>query len=394
MWLTKEQIQRKNLMPAFAYRHIKDLYPAFWSKSREMVLAMTNAMERQKPGPIEDIKQAPVVEVGGWTSRAALDIIGVAGMGQDFNAIQDPNTELSATYRKVFQPSGQAQFLALLGLFIPFWLLRALPVKRNEDIEIAANTVKKVCRQLIHQKKLKLDNKEKRIDVDILSVALESGGFTEENLVDQMMTFLAAGHETTATSMVWAIHALCENPSYQTRLRDEIRANLPSVDDVDAKVTDKDLERLPFLHAVCNEVLRVHAPVPLTLREAAVDTSILGHPVPKGTKIIIAPWAVNLSEELWGPDAAKFNPDRWMGPGRANTGGADRIYSFLTFLHGPRSCIGQAFAKAEFACLLASLAGRFEMELEDPSRVIEIKGGITARPKDGLMVRMRKVEGW
>ena len=381
-------------MPAFAYRHIKDLYPVFWSKSREMVLAMTSSMERAKPGPIEDIKQAPVVEVAGWTSRAALDIIGLAGMGQDFNAIQDPNAELSTTYRKVFQPSRQAQFLGILGLFIPFWLLRALPVKRNEDIETAANTVKKVCRQLIRQKKLKLDNKEKRVDVDILSVALESGGFTEENLVDQMMTFLAAGHETTATSMVWAIHALCLNPQFQTRLRDEIRAHLPSIDDVEATVTDQDLERLPFLHAVCNEVLRVHAPVPLTLREAANDTSILGQPVPKGTRIIIAPWAVNLSTTLWGPDAAAFNPDRWMGPGRANSGGADSNYAFLTFLHGPRSCIGQAFAKAEFACLLASLVGRYEMALEDPVRDIEIKGGITARPKDGLMVRMRRIEGW
>ncbi len=70
-----------------------------------MVLALTSSMEGEKPEVVQDIKQAPVVEVGGWTSRAALDIIGVAGMGQDFNAIQDPDTELSVTYRKVFQPS-------------------------------------------------------------------------------------------------------------------------------------------------------------------------------------------------------------------------------------------------------------------------------------------------
>ena len=389
-----EQIQRKNLMPAFAYRHIKDLYPVFWTKSREMVLAMTISMEREKPEPIHDIKQAPVVELGGWTSRATLDIIGVAGMGQDFNAIQDPNTELSVTYRKVFQPSAQAQFLALLGFFLPAWFLRALPVQRNEDVETAANTVKKVCRQLIQQKKQKLDNKEKRVDVDILSVALESGGFTDENLVDQLMTFLVAGHETTATAMVWAIHALCQNPQYQARLREEIRANLPPIDDASTPVTDKVLERLPFLQAVCNEVLRVHSPVPLTLREAANDTSIIGQHVPKGTKIILAAGAVNLSTELWGPDAADFNPDRWMGPSRTNSGGAKSNYAFMTFLHGPRSCIGQAFAKAEFACLLASLVGRFQMELEDPEKVIEIKGGATARPKDGLPVRMRRVEGW
>lgn len=359
-----------------------------------MVLAITSSIEREKPEVIEDIKQAPVVEIGGWTSRAALDIIGVAGMGQDFNAIQDPDTELSATYRKVFQPSRQAQFLGMLGLFVPMWLIRALPVQRNQEIENAANTIKKVCRQLIHQKQQNLDNKEKRVDVDILSVALESGGFTAENLVDQMMTFLAAGHETTASSMVWAIYALCKNPEYQTRLREEIRANLPPIDDASTPVTDKVLERLPFLHAVCNELLRVHSPVPLTLREAANDTFILGQPVPKGTKIILAAWGVNLSTELWGPDAAEFKPERWMGPGRTNTGGAESNYAFMTFLHGPRSCIGQAFAKAEFACLLASIAGRFEMELEDPNRVMEIKGGITSRPKGGLPVRMRRVEGW
>ena len=394
MWLMKEQIQRKNLQPAFAYRHIRNLYPVFWSKSREMVLAMTKSIERENSGPIEDVKYAPAVEVGGWTSRAALDIIGVAGMGQDFNAIQDPDTELSATYRKIFQPTRQAQIMGLLGSFVPMWFLRALPIQRNEDIEAAANTIRKVCRQLIRQKQLKLDNKEKTTDVDILSVAIGSGGFTEENLIDQLMTFLAAGHETTATSMVWAIHALCKNLEYQTRLRKEIRANLPSIDDDSTPVTDTVLERLPFLHAVCNEVLRVHSPVPLTIREAANDTTILSQHVPKGTRIILSPWAVNLSTELWGPDAAKFNPDRWMSPGRANTGGAENAYSFMTFLHGPRSCIGQSFAKAEFACLLASIVGRFEMVLEDPDMVIEIKGGITARPKGGLPVRLRKVEGW
>ncbi len=390
----KDQIQRKNLLPAFAYRHIKDLYPSFWSKSREMVTAITISIEREKPGTIQDIKQAPVVEVGGWTSRAALDIIGVAGMGHDFNAIEDPDTELSTTYRKVFQPSAQGQLLALLGLFLPNGFLRALPVQRNEDLETAANTIRKVCRGLIHQKQLKLDNKETRIDVDILSVALESGGFTEENLVDQMMTFLAAGHETTATSMVWAIYALCKHPEYQTRVREEIRANLPSIDDAYTPVTDKVLERLPFLHAICNEVLRVYAPVPVTLREAGNDTSIMGQYVPKGTKIVLSAWAINLSTELWGPDAAEFKPDRWMGPGRANTGGAESNYAFMTFIHGPRSCIGQAFAKAEFACLLASIVGRFEMELEDPDREVEVKGGVTSRPKGGLPVRMRRVEGW
>ena len=138
--------------------------------------------------------------------------------------------------------------------------------------------------------------------------------------------------------------------------------------------------------------MRIFPPVPLTLRETAHDTSIQGHFIPAATTVVICPWAINTSTALWGPDAKEFNPERWMGQGRANTGGADSNYATTTFLHGPRSCIGKDFAKAEFACLMAALVGRFEMELEDPNWVLQIQGGITARPKGGLKIRVREVQ--
>ena len=380
-------------MPAFQFRHVKDLYPVFWRKSCELVHALMKITNSEGNGSIETLAKAPVIEIAGWGSRAALDIIGTAGMGQDFGAINDPDTELNITYRKVFAPSTSQRFLALAGLVLPNWLITRLPLPHNANIMNASDTIKKVCRQLIRQKKEKLDRKEKRTDVDILSVAIESGGFSEEDLVNQMMTFLAAGHETTATSLVWTFYLLSQNPTIQTRLREEIRTNVPSVDGTTTPAT---LDSCPLLHAVCNEVLRLYAPVPITLREARCETSILGHVVPKGTIVLLPIWGINKAEAHWGPDATEFNPDRWMGPGKANTGGAESNYSMLTFLHGPRSCIGQAFAKAEFAYLVAALVGRFEFELEDPQLPDKmlIKQGITARPKGGLPVRMRALEGW
>ncbi|KAI4164954.1 MAG: hypothetical protein LQ342_001587 [Letrouitia transgressa] len=390
----EHKIQRKNLMPAFAYRHIKDLYPIFWSKTSEMVKAIISAIHSQESTPSLDITKAPPIEIGEWSSRATLDIIGVAGMGQDFGAIEDPMTELSTTYRKILRPTRQAQMLGLLSLFIPRWMVRRIPVSRNDDMHNAAKTIRKTCRQLIQQKKQKLKAKDKRVDIDIISVALESGGFTEEKLVDQMMTFLAAGHETTATAVTWGIYALCQDTSSQARLREEIRANLPSIDNASTPITDQDLDRLPFLHAVCNEILRLHAPVPITQRQADKNTSICNHFVPKGTRIILSPWAVNHSKELWGSNAHEFRPERWMQQGTAKTGGAESNYASLTFLHGPRSCIGQAFAKAEFEILMAGLVGKFEMVLAEPEKVVEIRGGITARPKDGLKVKMKVLKGW
>ncbi|RDW77310.1 cytochrome P450 monooxygenase-like protein [Coleophoma cylindrospora] len=403
----EHKVQRKNLMPAFAFRHVKDLYPVFWNKSREAVIAMTNhAKSQQALTKSEDVEKvttnedAIVIEAGSWASRATLDIIGVAGMGQDFGAIRDPDTLLNRTYRTVFKPSKQAQILGLLAMFLPAWFVSRLPVKRNGDVERAAEIIRTICRQLIRAKKDKLE-KHELSDVDILSVALESGGFSEENLVDQLMTFLAAGHETTASAMTWAIYMLCLHPEVQTRLRQEIREKLPSIDE-DTDITSHDIDHMPYLNAVCNEILRYYAPVPLTIRESAVDTTIADQFVPKGTKIMLIPWATNKDESLWGPDARKFNPDRWMpregDAGRSASGGATSNYAMLTFLHGPRSCIGQAFAKAEFAILLAAWIGRLSFELNDPREMDEknilIKGGVTARPANGMHVKMKVVEGW
>lgn len=194
--------------------------------------------------------------------------------------------------------------------------------------------------------------------------------------------------------MIWAAYLLCKHPNVQKRLREEITAKLPSILDKDFKITSIDIDSLPYLHAVCNEILRVWAPVSLTLRVAANDSSINGHFIPKGTQVMLVPFAINQSKELWGDDAREFKPERWLAEGQANKGGADSNYSFMTFLHGPRSCIGQAFSKAEFACLLAAVVGHFDMEFENGDFEPEIKGGITAKPKGGLWIRLTENQSW
>lgn len=391
----EHKIQRKNLMPAFAFRHIKDLYPVFWSKAKEMTDGISESISKpteQTNGFAHDEEKtassAPndlsgTVEVGNWSSRATLDIIGLSGMGQDFNSLQDESNELNQTYRKIFSPTAVGAALQIIGVFLPFWLLSRLPIQRNHDINGASVYIKQLCRDLIAKKRVKMAEKE-RTEVDIISVALESGGFTDEELVNQMMTFLVAGHETTATAMIWGMYLLCKHPEVQQKLREEVRAKLPSLDQ---DITPAELDDCQYLQATCKEILRLWAPVSLTLREADCDTSINGQFVPKGMTIILAPWAINTSKQLWGEDAQEFKPERWLdADGKANNkGGADSNFSFLTFLHGPRSCIGQKFAQAEFECLVAAWVGRFETSFIEGSPIskgeMDIKGGVTAKPK-------------
>lgn len=140
--------QRKDLMPAFAYRHVKDLYPVFWGKSRELVGHLREASkstvpttEKPKKSPSSSRQQDPeksaadakthapgVIEVGEWSSRATLDIIGQAGMGRDFEALSDPNNKLNMHYQNIFALGrGAGKFWQIAGFFIPFWVLKRIP---------------------------------------------------------------------------------------------------------------------------------------------------------------------------------------------------------------------------------------------------------------------------
>jgi hypothetical protein len=130
-------------MPAFAFRHVKELYPVFWAKSRELVEHLREASKSTVPkseskgasgqDPEKSAADATVhapgaVEVGGWSSRATLDIIGQAGMGKDFNALKDPNNKLNGHYQNVFNLGKSGKFWQILGFFVPFWILKNIPV--------------------------------------------------------------------------------------------------------------------------------------------------------------------------------------------------------------------------------------------------------------------------
>lgn len=386
------QMQRKNLMPAFSYRHIKDLYPIFWSKSVEMVKLIEQELHGKQDGD-------NVVQIRSWSSRATLDIIGLAGMDYDFDSLNHPQNQLHIQYKALLsEPSSIEKIFFVLALIVnKVWLVKKLPFKGNKTMAKGSRVIRDTARHVIRAKKEKLErDPDSQTGVDIISVALRNTDvFTEENLVDQTMTFIGAGHETTSTALQWAVYALCQRPEVQTRLREEIRANLPpiSLENPDP-ISAATLDSLPYLNAVCNEVFRYHPSVPGTSRVAIKDTTLLGKPVARGTYILITPQVINHSEELWGPDADKFDPERWLGPGKANTGGAASNYAFLTFLHGPRSCIGQAFAKAELACLVAATVGRFRMELKDPDAKLEVRRGASMSPKDGVLAKFTVLGGW
>jgi cytochrome P450 len=380
----EHRLQRRILNPAFSRRQIRNYVPVFWKKA--MIMGDKVAADAAK---------GEVVDIGRWSSLATLDIIGAAGLGYEFDAMEqgEDGNELAAAYATFFSRSPQAQTMRLLVFFIPIWILYWLPTKRAREIRTAHRSIGKVCAELISTKRRELAEKKAAgndtdDERDILSVLIKSGEYETADgagvIRDQLMTFLAAGHETTATQLSWAIHLLIEYPKWQKILRDEIRGAFPL--GCPESITFEQLESLKSLQNFASEAIRFFPPVPLTLRQNNRDTTLNGVFVPKGTHLAIVPWALHKQPDIWGEDAEEFKPERWEGdqPMESN-------YNLLTFMAGPRNCIGKDFAKSEFKALLALLVGRFQFE--GTGAKIEIQGGITSRPK-ALKVIVKEVAGW
>ncbi|KAI1171318.1 cytochrome P450 [Nemania sp. FL0916] len=375
---------RKNTMPAFSFRHIKDLYPMMWEKSALMCTALQGTLETG------EARDGGIIDFTSWTSKVTLDIIGVAGMGREFDTLRTAEDPLLDIYGQLLEPESWKLMFAMISMLFGLPAVRVLMWRSHTLFKRASSALGDICMPMIQEKKQAILN-SKDDHFDILSLLIKSNNFDDLQLRDQILTFLAAGHETTSSALSWACYLLAKHPEYQDALREEIRQALPDNIDIN-KSTDlaSILEPLPYLNGIISETLRLYPTVPMTMRRAIRDSDLGGQVIPKGVTVILSMWQMNRSAEIWGAEAVKFRPERWITSGKPNSnGGANSNYEFLTFLHGPRSCIGQGFAKAEMRCLLASMIRAFSWDLAmDDSQVLP-RGAITIKPANGLFLKLK-----
>lgn len=327
--------QRKALTPAFSITSIRLLMPVFWEKSLHMA-RLWEAELKQQP------HQSKSFEVLEWLNRTTLDIIGKAGLGTEINSLANPETLLRQAYKACFDFSLQARIINSLAAFTQ--LIRLIPSKTNRDIAFARNTILTRATTIIHQKQVEAAQNKESKSKDIIGLIVKDNmtasaedSLTIEAMRDQVMTFLGAGHDTTATSVAWTLMLLSKHPHIQQRLRQEIREYMPFLfDDAkrvdDEQVNEADVDRLPYMEHVCKEALRFIPSIPMTVRQAREDDYLAGYYVPAGTTIYLMANAINRLESYWGPTADQFDPDRWQRLPPTYTTNA-----FMTFLQGTRA---------------------------------------------------------
>ncbi|KAJ6615465.1 cytochrome P450 [Mycena sp. CBHHK59/15] len=348
--------QRKALTPAFSNAAIRRLTSVFYDSTYKLKTSWDATIEQTTDGAIIDVEH--------WMNLVALDSIGIAGFSHDFRTLDGEYSR-----NRVF-----------------------ISLRRTMSV-IADQLLEKTRRE---KRSHVTDETADRSVIGLLIKAEEDSAelhMNETEILAQMNVLLLAGYETTSISLTWALIELAKQTDKQTKLREELLqfgASDPTWDQLSSS--------LPYLDAVVLEILRLHPPVGETTREAMVDDIVpLSEPittasgesvnsiaVTKGTIVTVSIRCMNRSEVFWGPDAKQFRPERWLtlpgDPLRAKEIQGHR--HLITFLDGPRTCLGKSFALAEFKAALSVLVRNFTFEFPDgPETEITTHRGLVPRPK-------------
>jgi cytochrome P450 len=217
---------------------------------------------------------------------------------------------------------------------------------------------------------------------DLLSMLMgamdvDGSQMTPQQLRDETMTLFLAGHETTAQTLAWTWYLLSENPSAESRLEEELRAVLGG------RVPEAaDLARLPYLHGVVSEVLRLYPPAYILGRTSIAPCNIGGYDIPVGTTVLMSQWVMHRDARYF-DDPDSFRPERWLD------GLAERLPAgaYLPFGDGPRRCIGQGFALLEASLVIATIAQRFRLRVV-PGHPVVPEPLVTLRPRHGIRMTL------
>lgn len=304
-----------------------------------------------------------VVDVAPLVHRVGLDAVGRALF----------STDLSGQARQLLVASSDAADLVVrLGrsvLSTAPWL----PTRTNVRLRRTRRRLDVICAELVAQRRRTASPGD-----DLLGLLLDSG-LSDDEVRDELVTMVIAGHETVAAALTWTLMLLAEHQPAQDRARAELRATTGPVAMVGPR------EELPWTRAVVDEALRLYPPAWALSRRAAEADVLGGRPVPAGTLAIVSPWLVHRRADLW-PDPLAFRPERFLDPGAARVG-------YLPFGLGPRLCIGREFALGEMRLVLDRLLSTFRFDLPDGWTRPAAQAQVAVHPRGGMPLRVTRLPG-
>ncbi|XP_077504616.1 cytochrome P450 4c3-like [Amblyomma americanum] len=246
--------------------------------------------------------------------------------------------------------------------------------------------IKKYTRDILdcRKKSYKIEGEravQKKSFMDILlRMHMEEGVFTEEEIREEVNTFMIGGFDTTATAASFAIHLLGNHPETLAKVHEELDAVFGS--DRERPVTVEDIKQLKYLDCVLKEALRLYPPIPAIARKLGEDVSIGKYTIPKGTVSVIFIYFMHRHPRFF-PKPNDFIPERFLEVDQ------DRHpFLYIPFAGGARNCIGQKFAQLEDKILLAQILRRFKVKSKIRNEDLQMSLELVLRPSQGLHLKL------
>ncbi|PBK69991.1 cytochrome P450 [Armillaria solidipes] len=377
------QRQRKIMNPAFSASQLRQALPLFQSLTSKLINKLKHEIQ------VGNDAAGRVVDVISWTSKVALDIIGITAFRYHFNALDDGASELREALHNVFIES-HASPSRLELLYISLWrigipklalkILELITSRSQARVLRFKNCSYRIASEIL-QKQLKVvENEIDTADKDIVNLLALSylaedpdKRMSVDEIYSQLATFTIGGHDTTATTVAWILYELSLHPFIQNEIREEISQRR---EHCRGDLAADDYDSLSLLNAVIKETLRLHPFVSTLLRVAsqdsvvplseAITTSdhsvIWDIPILKGQALVLSLYAYNRLPSVWGDDADKWNPERFLHPTGIKETNLGMYANLMTFGAGVRSCIGylQLHRVMEMQVLVAELLSTFE----------------------------------
>jgi cytochrome P450 len=277
---------------------------------------------------------------------------------------------------RLFETMGRVDPLDLLRA--PEWLPRLTRLRGRKTMAY----FRKIVTDTVAMRSDKLARDAGGAPEDFLTLLLRAEGpegLSRQEIEDNIITFIGAGHETTARALGWTIYCLAEATWERDRVEQEIDAVLSREPD-----PVKWLDAMPFTRAVFEEALRLYPPAPSINREPITEDEYKGFKIPRKAQVLVMPWTVHRHRKLWDRPNA-FMPERFHPENR------DRIdrYQYLPFGAGPRVCIGMSFAMQEAIIALAILLSRFRFDTTAETKPWPVQK-LTTQPQGGLPMRVTR----
>ncbi|GCE04991.1 cytochrome P450 [Dictyobacter aurantiacus] len=349
--------QRRLMQPAFHRQRTAALGTIITESTRQLLT--------QWEGPAS---RGEAVDVADTMMHLTLNIVGRSLFGIDI-------TGKTHTFGKAFS---DANAFLLEYFNRPFPPL-SVPTPRHRRFHRDVRSLDKVVYEIVQQRRASQEAHEDLLSMLIEARDEETGeGMNDQQLRDEVMTLLIAGHETVANALAWAWYLLAQHPEVEQKLQAELAQVLAG-----RPPTIEDLPRLSYTRMVFEESMRLYPPVWIIMRKSLAEDTLGGYPIPAQTYIAWSTYAMHRHPEFW-ERPEEFYPEHFTTEQVARR----PRHAYIPFSHGPRICIGNTFALTEAQLVLATIAQRYSMKLV-PDHPVTPNPLMTLSPRQGIRMYLQ-----